>query len=111
MAANYRLKAARVLKGMTQLQLAEKVGLQEHDVSRLETGRLQAGAELKQLILATSGSPEAFGALEPDKDIAKAGVTQCQHYLPLVAEGRISVKPATSEPNCGRWSMRPSRFA
>jgi cation diffusion facilitator CzcD-associated flavoprotein CzcO len=52
-----------------------------------------ATAQLKQLILATSGSPEAFGALKPDDDIAKAGVTQCQHYLPLVAEGRIGVKP------------------
>ena len=50
MAANYRLKAARVLKALTQLQLAEMVGLQEHDVSRLETGRLQADPELKQRI-------------------------------------------------------------
>lgn len=52
-----------------------------------------AAAELKQLILATSGSPESFGALRPDEDVTKAGVTQCQHYLPLVAEGRIGVKP------------------
>jgi cation diffusion facilitator CzcD-associated flavoprotein CzcO len=54
---------------------------------------LAAAAELKQLILATSGHPDAFGALTPDDDIARAGVTQCQHYLPLVAEGRIGVKP------------------
>jgi dimethylaniline monooxygenase (N-oxide forming) len=52
-----------------------------------------AAAELKHLIVATSGSPEAFGALRPDGDVAKAGVTQCQHYLPLVAEGRIGVRP------------------
>jgi hypothetical protein len=52
-----------------------------------------AAAELKRLVLATSGNPERFGALRPDEDIAKAGVTQCQHYLPLVAEGRIGVKP------------------
>lgn len=55
--------------------------------------REAAAAELKQLIVSTSGSPETFGALKPDDDIAKAGVTQCQHYLPLVAEGRIGVKP------------------
>ena len=48
MAANYRLKAARVLRGMTQLQLAEKVGLEEHDISRVETGRTEADAELKR---------------------------------------------------------------
>ncbi len=48
---------------------------------------------LRQLILRTSGSPELFGALKPSEDLAAAGVTQCQHYLPLVAEGRIDVKP------------------
>jgi dimethylaniline monooxygenase (N-oxide forming) len=53
----------------------------------------EAAANLKELIIATSGSPEAFGALKPDEDLAKAGVTQCQHYLPLVSEGRISAKP------------------
>ena len=39
MASNNRLKAARVLKGMTQLQLADQVGLKEIEVSRIETGR------------------------------------------------------------------------
>jgi transcriptional regulator with XRE-family HTH domain len=51
MAANYRLKAARVLKGLTQLQLAEKIGLQEHDVSRLETGRSVADGTTKERII------------------------------------------------------------
>jgi transcriptional regulator with XRE-family HTH domain len=42
MAANNRLKAARVLKGMTQLQLADEVCLKEIEVSRIETGRVDA---------------------------------------------------------------------
>jgi len=50
MAANFRLKAARVLRGLTQLQLAEKLGVEEHEVSRLETGRAQAGPGLKRRI-------------------------------------------------------------
>ena len=64
----------------------------EHLMHTREAADLQmqspqaAATKLKRLILATSGHPEAFGALEPDLDIAKAGVTQCQHYLPLVAE-------------------------
>lgn len=64
MAANYRLKAARVLKGLTQLQLAEKVGLQEHDVSRLETGRTKADREVKQRIAEALQKPafELFDA-------------------------------------------------
>ena len=50
MAANYRLKAARALKGLTQLQLAEKLGVPEHDISRLGTGRAEARADLKERI-------------------------------------------------------------
>ena len=53
----------------------------------------EVAENLRQLILRTSGSPELFGALNPGEDLAAAGVTQCQHYLPLVAEGRIDVKP------------------
>jgi transcriptional regulator with XRE-family HTH domain len=50
MAANNRLKAARVLQGMTQLQLAEKVGVKEIHVSRIETGRSTPDTEMKQRI-------------------------------------------------------------
>jgi transcriptional regulator with XRE-family HTH domain len=48
MAANYRLKAARVLHGMTQLQLAEKIGAKEIEISRYETGRAVPDAQRKQ---------------------------------------------------------------
>ena len=50
MAANNRLRAARVLLGMTQLQLAEKIGLKELAVSRIETGRSQPDADMKRRI-------------------------------------------------------------
>ena len=50
MALNYRLKAARVLVGMTQLQLAEKIGGKEIEISRVETGRARPGEELKRRI-------------------------------------------------------------
>ncbi len=57
MALNYRLKAARVLKGLTQLQLAEKIGSKEINISRLETGRAQPDAELKSRIAAVLQKP------------------------------------------------------
>ena len=57
MAANNRLKAARVLKGMTQLRLAELVGLKEIEVSRIETGRADADADLKRRIADVLGKP------------------------------------------------------
>jgi thioredoxin reductase len=49
--------------------------------------------DLRQFIVRTSGSPESFGAIKPDENLITAGITQCQHYLPLVAEGRIDAKP------------------
>ena len=57
MASNNRLKAARVLQGLTQLQLAEKVGLKEIDISRLETGRSAGKAEIKQRIATALQKP------------------------------------------------------
>jgi hypothetical protein len=50
-------------------------------------------ANLKALLLRTSGSPEQFGAPKPVENVFDAGITQSQHFLPLVAEGRIDVKP------------------
>jgi transcriptional regulator with XRE-family HTH domain len=50
MAANNRLRAARVVLGLTQLQLAEKIGTKEIEVSRFETGRAEPDAEVKRRI-------------------------------------------------------------
>ncbi|MCX7010185.1 MAG: helix-turn-helix transcriptional regulator [Kiritimatiellaeota bacterium] len=50
MATNCRLKAARVLRGLTQLELAEKIGLKEVEVSRIETGRACPDAATKRRI-------------------------------------------------------------
>jgi transcriptional regulator with XRE-family HTH domain len=42
MAANLRLKIARMAAEMTQQQLAAACGIQEQHITRLETGRLIA---------------------------------------------------------------------
>lgn len=49
--------------------------------------------QLKQIVLEAGGSPEQYGAPAPDPSLFAAGVTLSQHYLPLVAEGRIEVRP------------------
>ena len=51
------------------------------------------GAQLKQFVLDAAGSPEQFGAPKPADNIFEANITQNQFFLPLVAEGRITVKP------------------
>jgi dimethylaniline monooxygenase (N-oxide forming) len=50
-------------------------------------------AGLKQFVLGAAGSPEQFGAPKPLDNIFEANITQCQFFLPLVAEGRIAVNP------------------
>jgi transcriptional regulator with XRE-family HTH domain len=57
MAANNRLRAARVLQGLTQLQLAEKIGRKELEVSRFETGRAEPDPQLKRRIAEVLGKP------------------------------------------------------
>ena len=50
MATNTRLRAARVLLDLTQRDLAERVGLKEIEISRLETGRATPTPEIKARI-------------------------------------------------------------
>jgi dimethylaniline monooxygenase (N-oxide forming) len=49
--------------------------------------------QLKEIVVEAGGSPEQYGAPTPDSSLFAAGVTLSQHYLPLVAEGRITVRP------------------
>jgi dimethylaniline monooxygenase (N-oxide forming) len=50
-------------------------------------------AGMKQMVVASCGSPEQFGAPRPHDNIFVAGLTQSQNYLALVAEGRIQPRP------------------
>ena len=47
----------------------------------------------KAEILRRAGSPDQVGGMVPDENIFAAGITQSQNFLPLVAEGRIGVRP------------------
>lgn len=49
--------------------------------------------QLEEIVLEANGSPEQYGAPAPDSSLFAAGVTLNQGYLPLVAEGRITVRP------------------
>jgi dimethylaniline monooxygenase (N-oxide forming) len=49
--------------------------------------------QLKEIVVEAGGSPEQYGAPAPDPSLFAAGVTLSQHYLPLVAEGVITVRP------------------
>lgn len=49
--------------------------------------------QLREIVVEAGGSPEQYGAPAPAPSLFAAGVTLNQGYLPLVAEGRISVRP------------------
>lgn len=46
-----------------------------------------------EFVMACGGDPARYGAPKPHSDIRKAGFTGSQHYLNLVAENRLSVRP------------------
>jgi hypothetical protein len=48
---------------------------------------------LKATILRAAGSPEQYGAPAAADDVHAAGIAQSQHFLSLVAEGRIATRP------------------
>jgi dimethylaniline monooxygenase (N-oxide forming) len=49
--------------------------------------------KIQDWILRTFGSPERFGALRPAGNFLTVGRALSQHFLPLVADGRIAIKP------------------
>lgn len=48
---------------------------------------------MKATVLKVAGSPEQFGAPPPADNIFAAGISQSQHFLSAVAEGKISIRP------------------
>jgi cation diffusion facilitator CzcD-associated flavoprotein CzcO len=54
-------------------------------------------AGLRKQVLEVAGDPAAFGGLTPHEDILATGLSQAQHYLALVAEDRIAVRPGIAE--------------
>src|SRR5258708_37975433 len=57
------------------------------------TPRELLGEKMQAYILRGFGNPEQFGAFRPAGDFLTVGRALSEHFLPLVAEGRIAVKP------------------
>ncbi len=55
MSQDIRFKIARQVAGLTQLQLAKAVGVREHQITRLETGRAQTDRATAERIAAVLG--------------------------------------------------------
>jgi dimethylaniline monooxygenase (N-oxide forming) len=57
------------------------------------TPRESLSEKTQDYILRVFGNPEQFGAFRPAGNFLTVGRALSQHFLPLVAEGRIDVKP------------------
>lgn len=57
------------------------------------TPRELLAEKTQDYILQVFGSPEQFGAFRPSGDFLTVGRALSQHFLPLVAEGRIAIRP------------------
>jgi Zn-dependent peptidase ImmA (M78 family) len=55
-----RIKQAREIKGWTQKQLADRIGIKQTTVSQVESGVLQASDEIIQRVVLQTGFPPAF---------------------------------------------------
>jgi hypothetical protein len=66
------------------------------------TPRELVGKKMQNYILRVFGNPEQFGAFRPAGDFLTVGRALSQHFLPLVAEGRIAVKPWIREVQGGK---------
>jgi dimethylaniline monooxygenase (N-oxide forming) len=64
-----------------------------HALAEESLPRGEFGAMLKELVLSWAGNPDQYGAPKPAESILDAGLTLSQHFLPLVAEGRIELRP------------------
>jgi dimethylaniline monooxygenase (N-oxide forming) len=73
---------------------ADNIGLTRFQALAAETFPSEevAGA-LKAFLVEAGGNPAAFGARAPADDVLEAGITLCQDYVPLLAEGRIEPRP------------------
>jgi dimethylaniline monooxygenase (N-oxide forming) len=51
-------------------------------------------AGMKAFVSRVAGNPARYGATAPDENVLVAGISQSQHFLSAVAEGRIVTRPA-----------------
>ncbi len=73
---------------------AEHRGFTRFGALAMESFPMEVNAQaFKDFVLSYCGSPEEYGAPKPVDNIFEAGIALSQHFLPLVAEGRITVKP------------------
>lgn len=81
------LKIARVRRGLTIEEVAQKIGMSRYTVADAEKGKPQTGAGVYAALLWVYGFVDQLGALlAPDKD--EEGLTLELHRLPARARHR-----------------------
>lgn len=87
---NQRYVLLKLLAGVP----ADHIAMTRYGALAMESFPMEAIAQsFKEFIISHCGSPEEYGALKPPDNVFEAGIALSQHFLPLVAEGRIQIKP------------------
>ncbi len=68
MVSGERVKQARELRGLTQTQLAKRIGKDQSAIARIERGSFQPSDEVLEAIAIQTGFPPAFFRREPRTD-------------------------------------------
>ena len=74
-----RLKHARLKKKITQEELAERVGIKQQAIQRIEAGKVKSTSYVVQLAQVLSVTPEWLALGEGDEDDV---ITTPEHHLP-----------------------------
>jgi len=67
------------------------------------------GKATQDCILRVFGIPEQFGAFTPAADFVNLARALSQHFLPLVAEGRIVSSPGSAKSRAGAFDYNLGR--
>lgn len=74
MVNGYRIKQVREIKGWTQKELANRVGVKQAAISQIESGLIQASEEMVQRIVLQTGFPLSFFKQPQNIDFPKGSL-------------------------------------
>jgi len=92
MSLGERLRKARLTARLTQRQLAEKAGVTQQMVSRLETGKAHGTTDIVRLAIACEANPEWLATGEGDMVEASDSRALMEDIESLPDAGRAAIK-------------------
>lgn len=100
-----RIRQAREYRGLTQVELAELIGLDQSAVAHLESGRFQVSRSALETIALRTGFPIAFFSQETAPDFPLGTLQYRSHAALTRAEKRLSYRHAELGHEIAYWLL------